>query len=698
MELVGFCAFVIAQPVLDVFGKSPETFAFWGASPAVIVAFGALVTLAPPAALWLGGAATRPFGAVIRRWAHLGVILALSGFLTIQVLKRYTGLRSVPLVALGLLVGSLVVVAVVKIRSLKEVLHYSALAGPAFLVLFLAVSPTSRLVFVPEARSGSADRGTARPVSIVFVVLDQLPTATLVDRRGRINELLYPNFAALAGTATWYRRYSSSESFTNYAVPTLLTGRVVTDRSKAPLFADHRDNVFTLLDGSHRMHVDEAVTGLCPAYICAPPANGAIRAVHSLLGQAGSIWADISLPNVRDRDITAQFAEVTRPVDANRRDERRREPYAGLRSVPVRFRSFVEGIGGSGPPTLHFFHLLVPHYPWNRFSTGRQYHTFKGLDSPIIPRSRPRRWSDDAWPVRLTRTRHLLQVQYADALLGVLLQRLERTGLFDKALVVITADHGHAFQPGKPRDQATAETAHEVLWVPLIIKEPGQRRGVMDDRNLMAPDVLPTIADILNVRIPWRTDGRSADDPAYDRGSVKVTTAYADPPRVPGPDRRLAIRVDEGWRRIVRSAFAPMDRTAPVDLWPFLTPPGGPLVGKPIPPLRARPSPGTAVLDFHPALLNRVQLGGNHLIPALVAGRLEMPSGSAPDGVGVALNGRVAGVSTLFAQSGISGRFMVLIPEQFFRSGWNELVLFAMDGDSARRITFRSNRRPSASP
>ena len=47
----------------------------------------------------------------------------------------------------------------------------------------------------------------------------------------------------------------------------------------------------------------------------------------------------------------------------------------------------------------------------------------------------------------LALARHLLQSQFADHLLGELLDHLEAEGLDDDALIVFTADHGASFTP-----------------------------------------------------------------------------------------------------------------------------------------------------------------------------------------------------------------------------------------------------------
>ena len=63
-------------------------------------------------------------------------------------------------------------------------------------------------------------------------------------------------------------------------------------------------------------------------------------------------------------------------------------------------------------------------------------------------------------------TRHLLQVGFVDRQVGLLLDRLQRTGLLDQALIVVTADHGYAFQVGvKDRRLVTESNVDEVAPV-----------------------------------------------------------------------------------------------------------------------------------------------------------------------------------------------------------------------------------------
>ncbi len=81
-------------------------------------------------------------------------------------------------------------------------------------------------------------------------------------------------------------------------------------------------------------------------------------------------------------------------------------------------------------------------------------------------------WSDRSWLVRQALQRHLLQVGYTDKLLGQLLNKLERSGLYDEALVVVVADHGVSFVPGEgPRELRRDNIAD---MAPLVVAVNGR--------------------------------------------------------------------------------------------------------------------------------------------------------------------------------------------------------------------------------
>jgi hypothetical protein len=151
---------------------------------------------------------------------------------------------------------------------------------------------------------------------------------------------------------------------------------------------------------------------------------------------------------------------------------------------------------------------MLPHFPWQYSESGRKYypHGAPGLHGDI--------WGTDAWYVAQGYQRHLLQLAFVDRILGDLVARLRAAGLYDRALVVVTADHGAAFWPEQSRRvPERSEHPEEILRVPLLLKRPGQRTASTDDRFALTIDILPTIAGLLDIDLPWKVDGCALDDP-----------------------------------------------------------------------------------------------------------------------------------------------------------------------------------------
>jgi hypothetical protein len=94
--------------------------------------------------------------------------------------------------------------------------------------------------------------------------------------------------------------------------------------------------------------------------------------------------------------------------------------------------------------------------------------------------------------------------------------------VYDDAVVAVTADHGVAFVTGQ-HNRATSEASQpEVMWTPLLVKAPGQHAGAVSDANLETMDIVPTIAALAGIDIPWRVDGVAAGSPALvQRGDAK---------------------------------------------------------------------------------------------------------------------------------------------------------------------------------
>jgi arylsulfatase A-like enzyme len=95
--------------------------------------------------------------------------------------------------------------------------------------------------------------------------------------------------------------------------------------------------------------------------------------------------------------------------------------------------------------------------------------------------------------------------------LGRMLRELDAAGLYDDALVILTADHGEElFDRGGFAHGYTLN--REVLQVPLFVKLPGQRSARSIEEPVSLVDLMPSVLDVLGLglaRDGAASDGRS---------------------------------------------------------------------------------------------------------------------------------------------------------------------------------------------
>jgi hypothetical protein len=188
---------------------------------------------------------------------------------------------------------------------------------------------------------------------------------------------------------------------------------------------------------------------------------------------------------------------------------------------------------------------MLPHSPWTYLSSGERY------DVRAAPGWGPDEvWSDNQAAVDQHWQRHLLQLGYADRVLGRLLARLRATGLYGRAALVVTADHGVSFRAGQKRRPLSAANLQDIAYVPLFVKLPGQERGHAVERPSRTIDILPTLADASDVRIPWDVDGHSLLGPRPRERNVVLIKDRGK--RFLVPQARLEALREQALRRQLR--------------------------------------------------------------------------------------------------------------------------------------------------
>jgi hypothetical protein len=693
-ELFALVGFVVAQPTLDVLGKAPDFFIFRRAGRAEILILVLAVTVLPTLGLWLAEQVAGLISERLRRLVHVAMVAGLLAVLTLEVGKNLTSVRGPALVAVGVAGGVAGGLLYASWDGLKLWLRYLAPAPLVFALVFLLVSPVSKLVLPQPGGTVDANAPGVRinpEHPVVMVLLDEFPVTSLLNSKGQVDARLYPNFAKLAGRSTWYRNATAVSGLTQWAVPAMLSGRypAKAQEEASPTAAQYPDNLFTLLGRSYPVEQQQIVTQLCPADVCkATKGSGPSGAgLKTTLRDSARVFKRIIWP--RDVDENPTGAWLTADPGAEAKPAVKPGDSPILKEIqeghePRQFYDFVRSIEGTDKPTFYFLHILLPHQPWRDLPDGRKYPD-RG-DGRL-----GNGWTSETWPPQLSRQRHLMQTGETDRLIGQVMRRLQEQGMWDNTLFVVTADHGMSFKPTEfTRRVATPGNADQVLWVPLFIKTPGQAEGQVTERNWEHVDLVPTIADVLGIKVPWEMDGVSQAGPEEPR--TRTTKWFFSKPgerqEFPGPENQakaLAGVTDQltkphngykGW---------------------FQFGPHGDLVGQRVSQVGVdQASAGSAKVE-ELADYGKVNLKSG-VVPAQVSGQVSLAAGvpSRP-AVAVALNGVIAGVSETFREvrdaqgsqpKGPPDKFSAVALDTLFKAGANKLELFVID-DSGGRVRLR---------
>lgn len=96
------------------------------------------------------------------------------------------------------------------------------------------------------------------------------------------------------------------------------------------------------------------------------------------------------------------------------------------------------------------------------------------------------------------------KIQRTDARFKKFLEEYDKMGLTDKTIFVLTSDHGTEFFEHKRMDHGFS-LYDELIHVPLVITLPKQKKGQVITDQVSSIDVMPTILDLLDVKMPEKT-------------------------------------------------------------------------------------------------------------------------------------------------------------------------------------------------
>jgi hypothetical protein len=454
-------------------------------------------------------------------------------------------------------------------------------------------------------------------------------------------------------------------------MPAMLTGRYPA-KVKAPSYTEYPDNMLTLFGKYYDLKAYETISQLCPPTRCRSTAGSLDKAgLRAVLGDSARVFKEIVSPYDAAVD-PGSFADQTAAEESAAKSGKPLDPQFRFNQLrlnqPSRFNDFLAGLKAGDRPTMNFLHILLPHAPWRYLPSGNEYN-YKTFG---------RAFKSDQMPapiVDLAHQRHLLQLAYTDGLVGQVIAKLKAEGTWDKSVVVMGADHGEGWVPGeKPRSLGKAN-APDLMWVPMFIKAPNQDAGVVDDRNWEQVDILPTVADLVNIKVPWKMEGfDQTGEPARTRtekwwydipGHRETRDGPANWKTVLAGETDTLARAQEGVRGLYRFG-------APADL----------IYGDPskVGPVN-HDQEATATLDDFKQYNQIKPRSGK--VPALVSGQITSPLPASGATVLVTVNGQIGGESRLFPTrpGEPADKFAAITPDFLWKAGdgHRQLQVYVVD-------------------
>ena len=664
--------FALAQPLLDILSKNPEFFAIRGSTSSQIVLFALFIVFVPPLVLLgvelLVAVFSRPAASIV----HLVFVAGLVAVVVLHGLTNDSGLTGVGSLVVAAAAGIGGAVLYARTPLARSFLTVLTPAPFIFLALFISSSGISKLVFpkTPPVKKEHVSSKTPK-TPVVLIVFDEFAPVSLMNSSEHVDAARYPSFAKLENTSTWYRSATTVMWLTEVAVPSIFTGVLPLPHKKLlPIYSDHPNNIFTLLGGSYNVQGVESITHMCPASICKEvkgqqSAQEVKGTTGSLANDAGVVYLHLVLP-APYVDSVPQISDSWGNFGQAEHAEVQTTHAAGpILPCARNVCRFTSTFRRDGKPTAYILHSLLPHVPYLYLPSAKAY----GIEVPILRGVRHGIWQQQ-WPALQSYQRFLLQTEYTDRALGYMMRRLKAKGIWNKALVIVLADHGVSFRHQQPRRLPTPGNMEDISFVPLFVKLPHQQRGRIDDGLARTVDVVPTIARYLHLNIPYHVDGK----PLIGRKLPQDGTVSL----LIGKGKYATARLSDlqALRRQALAEQLATFGTTPADL--YRVGPHQELLGRLVSGLSTHP--GKASVQLSNENLLRTVDTHSGLLPTWIQGDVSGPLGS--QDLAVAVNGRVAAVTQTFDLGGVT-KFDAMVPEGSLHDGRNDVSVFAVRPDGS---------------
>jgi choline-sulfatase len=347
--------------------------------------------------------------------------------------------------------------------------------------------PAPRKAPAPPAPAGKPS--LARPafpedLSLLLITIDSLRW----DEPGFMGYArdTTPALDALAARGTVYDRAYALGSYTAQAIPPMLAGKYASEmlRTAAHETTYTQENVFAA----------EIVCG--EGLLCAAFNSHFLFSTYFGWNQGFDVWRDAgaSPPGVANSSLQVSSPSVAADAIQWLKKEKN-----------TRGRFWL------------WTHFMDPHKDY--------------LEHPGFPR-----FGDDR------RAMYDGEVAYTDRYIGRLLAALAASPAADRTLIVVTADHGEAFNEHGEWTHG-AELWEEIIRVPLLVAGPGvAKKRIARATSLV--DLFPTLLDLFGAAVPEGTHGRSLVADWVAGQELDERPVIADQPRNPYYEPRRVFIAD----------------------------------------------------------------------------------------------------------------------------------------------------------
>jgi len=374
----------------------------------------------------------------------------------------------------------------------------------------LAAAALSAVLVACSGEGRPGDASAAGPQGVVLVVLDTL-RADHLSCYG-YERPTSPHIDGLARDGVLFRNASSNAPWTLPAALALLSGEYperfesdVLPRSLVESLAAAGVVTAAFTEGgyfSRRFGLDRGFD----EYV---EEEGAVRydTEHGGAGGPKARGADDASPD------DARSGETPGGASAHDAHGPSRAEPGGIARTFASAREWLADVGDE--PFFLLIHTYEVHTPYTRLELTGGLSTGalgRRLTIEQLPRLKSGEIPVGAAEIAYARALYDGGVATADRHVGELLALLDDRGLADRTAIVVTSDHGEELGDHYPRH--LGDHGHSLrdplLRVPLVLFDPTRRPVVGEvDAQVRLLDVMPTVADLLDVPLAGPRDGAS---------------------------------------------------------------------------------------------------------------------------------------------------------------------------------------------